>query len=212
MIAQFYVLTNDQDPNQHQRFDDEEKMQEFLINYAGVEGVLYHTEMARIKILYNTHNGEVKLVDVEQKQDINFDYSNAYETQRKQVEIGIRRLAKLELLVELYKLNDKGICDIIKQNHLIDPATGKVCSNSSEIALDMTLVKIIKLGYSDNEGGFFRRLFSRFFGQKQTRVQKAVYAAFQDFKQACEGSSYFLGHLKSKNAIEQFKGHIKKHL
>jgi hypothetical protein len=204
------VITDDS--SQHHQFDDEE-MQEFLINQAGVEGVLYHTEMSKIKIIYNTHNGVVKLVDAEEKQDINSDYTSAYEAQRKQVEIGIRRLAKVELLVELFKLNDEGICDVIKKNHVIDSVTGKIRSNTSEIALDMTLVQVIKLGYSNDEGGFsLGRFLFKFMKKNQTKTQRAVYAAFQDFKQECEGSSYFLGHLKSKSAIEQFKGHINKHL
>lgn len=210
-VAQFFYVITD-DPNQHHQFDDE-GMQEFLINHAGIEGVLYHTEMSKIKIIYNTDNGEVKLVDAEAKEDINSDYTSAYEAQRKQVELGIRRIAKLELLVELYKLNDKGICDVIKKNHIIDPVTGKVGSNTSEIALDMTLVKVIKLGYNDNEGGFsLGRFLFKFMKKNQTQIQRAVYAAFKDFKQECEGSSYFLGHLKSKNVIEQFKECIKKHL
>jgi len=212
MVAQFYVVAPDKNPNHHRHFDDEE-MQEFLINHAEIEGVLYHTEMNQIKILYNTHNGEVKLVDVEEKKDIQSDYTDAYEAQRKQVELGIRRLAKLELLVELYNLQDKGICDVIRKNHVIDSVTGKVCSNSSEIALDMTLVKVIKLGYRHEENGFsFRRFFARLFNRNQTHTQRAVYAAFQDFKEECEGSSYFLSHLKSKSAIEKFKHHVKKHL
>lgn len=212
MVAQFYVLVDDNDPEHHHHFDDE-GMQEFLINTPSIEGVLYHTEMSKIKILYNIHNGEVRLVDAEERKDINADYTNAYQEQRKQVEIGIRRLAKLELLAELFKLNDKGICDVIQKNHTIDAATGRITSNSSEIALDMTLVKVIKLGYHDNEGGFsLRRFFSRFFKNTQTPTQKAVYAAFQDFKKECECNAYFLERLKSKSAIERFKVHVAKHL
>ena len=133
--------------------------------------------------------------------------------QRRQVELAIRRLIKLELLAELHKMNDREICEVIKRNHDIDTATGKIHSNTSEIALDMTLVKIIKLGYSGSEDIFsLRRLISSFMKKNQTQVQKAIYAAFEDFKKSCSNSSQALVQFKSKTAIQQFKDMIKKYL
>ena len=67
MLAQFYIVIDENNPEIRHEFDDE-GMQEFLINNAGSEGVLYHTEMMQIKIVYNTHNGEVRLVDADKKQ------------------------------------------------------------------------------------------------------------------------------------------------
>jgi len=212
MLAEYYIIIDDSNPELHHKFDGE-AMQEFIINHARLEGVLYHTEMSQIKILYNAHNGEVKLVDVEKKQDINSDYSDAFQARRKEVELAIRRWMKLELLAELNKMNDMKICGIIGQNHDLDPGTGKIISNTSEIALDMTLVKIIKLGYAEEGNGFsLRRFFYKFTKKNQTAIQKAIYAAFEDLKKECERSSHVLNQLKSKKAIQQFKDYINKHL
>jgi hypothetical protein len=208
MPAQFYVLISNGNEELHQELGDEE-MQEFLIQQASPEGVLYHTEMIEIKILYNTHTGEVKLVDVEKKNDVNFDYSNAFQAQRELVELAIRRLIKLELLSELYELNDEGICRVIRLNHDIDPATGKVISNTSEILLDMTLVKIIKLGYFTTQDVIFlRRLISNFIQKNQTRIQKAVYMAFENFKKLSGNGSKVLEEFKSKDSLKKFMSMI----
>jgi hypothetical protein len=212
MPAQFYVFMDDNNPDLHHELGDEE-MQDFLIQRDGNEGVLYHTEMTKIKIVYNIHTGEVRFLDTEQKPDINFDYTDAFQTQRKLVELAIRRLVKLELLAELNKLQDEGISEIIIQNHAIDRDTGKIHSNTSEIMLDMTLVKIVKLGYLDRGTGFsWRRLFSGFKNQHQTSMQKAVYAAFDDFKKHAGHDSRVLEKFNSKQAMHQFIDMIKKHL
>lgn len=211
MLGQFYVIITDQHSDRHHEFDDE-GMQEFVIRQANREGVLYHTELVKIKIVYNIHDGEVKLVDEEEKKDIRSDYSNAFQAKRKLVELAIRRLIKLELLEELYGMNDEGVCEVIRKNHAFDKTTGKICSNTSEIALDMTLVKIIKLGYSNESKGFWwRQIFS---GKKvnQTKTQKAIYAAFEEFKIWCANSSQVLDDLKSRNAVLQFRNMIKKYL
>ena len=214
MLAHFYIVIDDKNPELHHELDDE-AMQDFLIHEAAMEGVLYHTEMTKIKIIYNTHNGEVKLVDVDEKLGINFDYSNTFLIQRKQVELAIRRLAKVELLSELNQMDDIAICEIIRQNHEIDPYNGKICSNTSEIALDMTLVKIFKLGYFDINKGFsfsLRRWFSGLTKKNQTPVQRAIYSAFEDLKKECVNRSEVLDQFKCRNAIQHFQKTIRKYL
>lgn len=212
MQACYYVFIDDSNPELHHEFD-EEGMQEFLIRQTGGEGVLYHTEMKKIKIIYNAHDGEVKLVDVEEKENINFDYSNAFQSQRKQVELAIRRLVKLELLADLHQMNDQGICEMIKFNHDIDSATGKICSNTSEISLNMTLVKVVNLGYVEASKIFsLRRWFSLLARSNQTPMQRALYSAFEDFKRTCERGSQVLDQFRSRNSVNQFKSMLKKYL
>lgn len=211
MLARFYIVIDDNHPDLHQDMDDE-GMQDFVIYKSSGEGVLYHSEMSRIKIIYNTHTGEVKLVDADEKVGINFDYSNAFLGQRKLVELAIRRLVKMELLGELHQMNDSAISDIIRQNHKPDPATGRLCSNTSEIALDMTLVKIIKLGYVDHTEGFSLWRWLGLSRKNQTRTQRAIYSAFEDFKKECDCRSEVLDHFKSRRAIQRFKEFVQKYL
>jgi hypothetical protein len=209
MPAQFYVVIDESNPDLHRKFGDEE-MQEFLIQQTNAEGVLYHTEMIQIKITYNTNTGEVRFVDVEKKGDINFDYTSAYQMQRELVELAIRRLIKLELLAELNKLNDADICRIIQIHHDIDPATGRIRSNTSEILLDMTIVKIVKLGYSRE--ALWQRVFFRWMKRRQTQIQKAIYTAFEEFKKISGNSSQVLEEFKSKHSLQKFMDMIQKYL
>lgn len=200
--------------NQKEEFD-KESMKEFLIEMARAraEGELYHSKLPRIKILYNFDNGEVKIVGKEA--DINSEYTRAFQEQRKQVEEAIRRFAKLELLMELYKWSDKHVCDLIKKNPGYDAATGQIHKKTSEVELDMTLVQIIKLGYP-RPGIRFLKIF--IFADSnikyQTHLHKAIYNAFEDFnKMFSSGSrSYGLENLKSRMAVEQFKNLIAQHL
>jgi len=213
MRAKCYILINEANPQDQQELDDE-SMQEFLIHHSDAEGVFYHTQMPRIKITYNLYTGEVKLIDTEQKSSIDIDFSNAFKMQCAQVAEAIRRLAKLELLAELYKMNDTSICKLIKQRHLgIDPDTGKIRSNTSELDLDMTLVKILKLGYSHAPGVMMLRLL--FMGDNQasqTDVHKAIYHAFQDFKKLCSCVSHGLDQFNSRESIQLFRKLIDQHL
>lgn len=212
MLARFYVVTDDQNPELHHEFNDEE-MQNFVIQQAAQEGVLYHTEMDKIKILYDTRNGEVKLVDVDQKDGISFDYSNAFQIQRKQVELAIRRLAKLELLSVLYQLNDEAVCELIKLHHEIDSSSGKVRTNTSEIELDLTIVHIIDLGYTELHGGFsLRRWLAKLLKKTQTQIQRAIYVAFEKCKKESDPDSHILNFFKSRDSIQKFKQHIKEYL
>ena len=211
MLAFYYIVIDDQNPDLHHQMDGE-GMQEYVIQKSALEGVLYHSEMIEIKILYNIDNGEVRLVDTDEKKGVSFDYSNAYLTQRKQVEIAIRRLVKMELIRLLNQMNDIDICEIVKLHHEIDPATGKICSNTSEIALDMTLVKIFKLGYFEISDSFSLARLIGLSRKNQTRTQRAIYSALEDFKRECENSSKVLDEFKSKNSIQQFKKHIEKYL
>ncbi len=205
MLARFYIVIDDK----NHEFDDE-GMQDFIIQHAGIEGVLYHTEMTHIKILYNKLTGEVRLMDSEERQGMNTDYANAFSMQRRLVELALRRLTKLDLLAELHQLNDKQISDLIHQHHSINPQTGRPSANTSEIALDMTLVKVINLGYV-RQGPIWQWL-SGLVKINQTPVQRAIYSAFEDFKKECEPHSHVLTHFRSKNSIEQFKQYIRKYL
>jgi len=213
MRAKSYVFINEENPQDKQELDDE-SMQEFLIHHSDVEGVLYHVQMPRIKITYSYLTGEVKLIDTEQKNNINMDFSNAFRPQCAQVAEAIRRLSKLELLAELYKMDDKSICELIKQRHLgVDPGSGKIRANTAEIDLDMTLMQILKLGYSRTPGVIILRLL--FISEKQasqTDVHKAIYNAFQDFKKLSSSVTHGLDQFNSRESIQLFRKLIDQHL
>lgn len=200
MRDQYYIIDNDH-PQERRDFDSK-RMQEYLINHPVSE--LYHIEMPRIKILYNAQDGNVSLVDAENK-GINSDFSNAYKMQRDQVLAAIRCCAKLKLLELLEEKRDDRITDLIKKSY---EREGVVREHTSEIELDMTLTRIIKLGYPQRHGGTLYGLVYFMAGenkQKPTQVQLAVYTAFYDF-------GHSLALIKSINAALQFGELINKHL
>jgi hypothetical protein len=205
MPSQYYYVILKNGAESRFEIQNDESMEILMNNIdENGEGILFQSEIYqrhKIEIIYNLDSGYVQFTEVNEgrnsHKDIHIDFGNLFPFLREQVEQALRRLAKLILLMEIYKMADKEICERICQNHGLreDGRKISIISKTSERELNMTLQALQGLGSPKH---------LLFFSTHPSTIQKAIYLAFKDFQDQVQSKNSVK---KITEMIEKYKTH-----
>lgn len=209
MRLHYYVLVGDHPDQQKQALESIESIQIYFLNHASGTGELFLATMPGLKIEFDLYSGDVHLRSVEFHERITQEFSaEAFEEHVLPVKSAIHHVAKQTLLTELYKLGDPGICQLIKEYHKVDEATGAILTGLNNSHLNFTLLEIKHLT-NPNAGNVltFATMFSSR-ARQISPIQKAVFDVFSKY----ELSSHKLNAIQSRKMVESIIDTIRKML
>lgn len=185
MSVKYYVISEDNN-HEHHEFHTIESMQSYFVHSAKKPiGEIYLADFPGLKIVYDTDNGHVSLVNTQIHPWITYRFSaDAFQSNLNPIYDAIRCWAKLEFLSQLFLIPDEGIQTIIKKNHNIDQETGRVSSRTKENELNETIYQLQVYIWPHVTG--VKALMSFFSGvekviREQTLLQRAIYEALNNY-------------------------------
>lgn len=149
MSAHYYVVKLDIASD----LDDVESLALFFKESKLRSGELFVKDISGVKIKYNIKTGNVKMVGVDNPQNVtNFFSSEAFQNYTQPIADAICLLAKIRLLINLDNFKETEISNLIHKNHF-NSKTQKL-TNLNLPAIDKTLGQIqryIGLTYKSSE-------------------------------------------------------------